>query len=218
VGNVLRRRRGDEIVLVDGEGVVAAAVLCEVSRDRVTARVVSIDRATASTRGSMTLALGVLSSQAMDWAVQKVGEIGCDRFVPVLCQRSQLTHAQARRRLPHWQRVALQTIKQCHRPRCLQVEEPATLEELAHRFLDHGLVGDRYGQTFRKLEEQPPGALLVGPEGGLTSPELDLLAAAGWRRLKLGQFVLRSETAAVVGAAMVLAGLEEQEEGGDGRA
>jgi len=208
VMRVLRRRRGDKVVLADGEGAVASAVLETVTRDGVVARVSSVERHPTPAGCSLVLGVGVLAAQAMDWAVQKAGELGCERLVPLLCERCQHAQTSAQGRMAHWRRISRQTIKQCHRPWCLQIEELTTLQELATRFARRGLVADPHGAHIRDLGLQLPTALAVGPEGGLTPGELALLDAAGWRRLQLGRYVLRSETAVVAGAAVVLGELE----------
>ncbi|MEM6334402.1 MAG: 16S rRNA (uracil(1498)-N(3))-methyltransferase [Planctomycetota bacterium] len=55
--------------------------------------------------------------------------------------------------------------------------------------------------------------VLVGPEGGWTDGERGACEAAGWRRWTVGRGVMRLETAAVVGAAMLVdAGVHSRHE------
>ena len=203
VTGVLRLTAGEALVLADGRGAVATAVIGKAGKRRVTVGISTVVRH-ARPPGDVTVALGVLHSQAMDWAVEKAVEAGANRFIPVLTARSQLGAGTARRRLVHWRRVARQAIKQCHRPWEMNVADPLAFDELAATVpASSGIVADREGCLAWQEGIGPGAVLLVGPEGGLTGEELSLLDRAGWRRMRLGDYVLRAETAVVAGAAML---------------
>lgn len=201
---VLRRSPGQGVVLTDGAGVVAQARLDEAGRGRVVAEVVAVDAA-PPLPAALTLAVGVLHTQAMDVAVQKAVEVGVARLIPVLCERSQLALGAVRRRRAHWQRVADQALKQCRRAWALGIEEPMELAAvLAQTPPGCGIVADPGGRPLAELPAAEAPVLLVGPEGGFAPPEDELLRRGGWSRLVLGPYVLRAETAAVVGAALLV--------------
>ncbi len=201
--SVLRLGIGDTIVLSNGRGTVAAAVIEVRDHHRVTVRI----RTAAhhpEPPGRITVALGILHSQAMDWAVTKAVETGAVRFIPVVTARSQGDRAAARRRLPRWRRIARQAIKQCHRAWEMDVAEPLHLDDLMASVPGgSGVVADREGLVAWRLGVRPGTIFLVGPEGGLTGPERDGLDRAGWRRMTLGPHVLRAETAVTAGTAIV---------------
>jgi 16S rRNA (uracil1498-N3)-methyltransferase len=147
----------------------------------------------------------------MDWAVQKAVEIGVLQLIPVLTKRSQLSLAVARRRLAHWQKVAQQAIKQCHRPWAMELGEVSSFEQLLQwREGSPGVVACVDGEPVDRLSLEAGAMLLIGPEGGLTSSELQLLRERHWCRLRLGRYTLRAETAAVVGAALLTTALESR--------
>ena len=60
------------------------------------------------------------------------------------------------------------------------------------------------GASAAALRPAPDRVLAVGPEGGFSAAEERLFVAAGWQKLSLGPYVLRAETAAVVGAAVLV--------------
>jgi len=207
----LRLRRDDPVTLADGSGRVAEALLRSVSGRKCSAEVTEIFAMQPAVQGEITLALGVLHSQAMDWAVQKSVEIGVSAVIPVLSARSQLGAKASEGRLGHWRRVARQALKQCRRPWQMEVESPHALDELmALRGVRAGLVADPEGCFPSELGHHVPDMLLVGPEGGLTTDEMDRLEAAGWDRLRLGLHVLRADTAAVIGASILVAAHERK--------
>jgi 16S rRNA (uracil1498-N3)-methyltransferase len=101
----------------------------------------------------------------------------------------------------------MQALKQSHRPWAMEITDIRSLVDLvdSDTFGPDGVVADREGVA---LVDLPPSAgrlLMVGPEGGFSPEEGRLFAARGWPRLRLGPNVLRTETAAVVGAAMLVA-------------
>jgi len=199
----LRCRAGDSIMLADGQGSCAEAELIRCVRSDVVAVIGDIVITVEPLRGP-TVALGILHSKAMDWAVQKAVEIGVETFIPVLCERSQGSLSHAENRLEHWRRVALQALKQCRRAWAMRVESPLTMEGILKGQLKPGMVADSEGLTEVSNEDSRGLTLLVGPEGGLTEGERDRLETAGWSTLALGPHVLRAETALVVGGALLM--------------
>jgi 16S rRNA (uracil1498-N3)-methyltransferase len=207
----LRLQAGDRVTLCDGCGRVAEAVLVAVDPRRCEAEVVAGAGPAGEPPRRVVVGLGVLHSQAMDWAVQKCVETGVAVLIPLLVERSQLGARAAESRSDHWRRVALQALKQCRRPWRMEVAGPQTLERLlADMGGAAGLVADPAGKPLPELRGALPDLLVVGPEGGLAPREQHLLAAAGWPGVRLGRWVLRAETAAVVGAAMLIAAHEER--------
>lgn len=201
----LRLRPGDGVILADGCGRTAAAVLQEVSGRRCEAEIREVRTHPSSPDPGVTIALFVLHGQAMDWAVQKAVEIGVATFVPVVGERSQIRLKTASARLGHWRRIARQAIKQCRRPWQMEVVDPCPLADLIGRYRDRcGAVADSAGLRLPELAGAPPDLLVVGPEGGFGHTDLEALARIGWPRIRLGDHVLRAETAAIVGAAFLI--------------
>lgn len=203
--SALRLGVGDAVVLVDGRGTVAPAVLRTASRARVEAEVVEIRVEPPPAHGGVAIALGLLDGRAMDWAVQKCVEVGAGRLIPLLAERSQAGRREATMRGDHWRRISLQAIKQCRRSWAMEVGEGLSPSELvAQTRAECGVLADRAGAGAAALRPAPERVLAVGPEGGFSAAEESLFAVAGWQRLSLGPHVLRAETAAVVGAAVLV--------------
>ena len=203
--SALRRRPGDEIVLADGDGSVAEARLISIERGRVEAEVLSVRHEPEPQSEGVILALGVVGSQAMDWAVQKAVEIGVRRFVPLETDRAQLRGKDLGSRVEHWRRISMQALKQCHRPWAMEIADVIPVRLFVASCSRGGAIADREGCAIGELPGEIGGVLVVGPEGGFTAEENELLKRHGWPRLRLGPHVLRAETAAVVGGAMMVA-------------
>lgn len=202
----LRLRNGDQVVLADGMGRTGAATLVIAGRSVVKAEVTSVELAAPPAGEGVTLALAIIDPRAMDWAVQKAVEIGVRRLLPIVTDHTQAGKRGASGRPDHWRRIALQALKQCRRPWAMEVAEPRPLIGLlAETETAPGVVADPQGVVIGSLPPAAGGILAVGPEGGFSPAEDELFGAHGWARLRLGAHVLRSETAAVVGAAMMVA-------------
>ena len=207
----LRRCPGDEVVLIDGAGMVARAVLRAAKAEVAEAEIVNI-RVEEPQRGEgVTLAMAVVGSRAVDWVIQKAVEIGVRRVLPVVTDRTQVRGGALSGRAEHWRRVALQALKQSHRPWAMEVAEIRPFVEVVdfENFGPDGVVADREGVALADLPPSAGRLLVVGPEGGFSPDEDKLFADRGWPRLRLGVHTLRTETAAVVGAAMLVARDEE---------
>ena len=102
--------------------------------------------------------------------------------------------------------MALQALKQSHRPWGMQVSDAQPLADfLALRNELGGVVADPGGVAIGQLPPAAGRVLAIGPEGGFSAEEMREFSAQGWPRLRLGSNVLRAETAAVVGGAMMVA-------------
>jgi len=99
----------------------------------------------------------------------------------------------------------MQALKQCRRPWAMAVGDVVPLAQLVERSEEGGVAADREGCSIGDLPEGTGGLLVVGPEGGFTAGEGTLFDRHGWQRLRLGSYILRAETAAVVGGAMMVA-------------
>ncbi len=208
---VLRLRPGARLRVFDGSGREHEAELVAAGRGAARARLGAPVAPLPESPLAVTLIQGVCRGERMDLVVQKAVELGAVRILPVLTARSvpRLDGARAERRQAHWQAVAAAAAEQCGRA---VVPEVAPPRPLAAALADATLPAARYlldpaaAEGPRALA--PPGAaaaLLVGPEGGLADGERAAAAAAGFRGLRLGPRVLRTETAGLAALAVLQA-------------
>lgn len=201
----LRLRSGDEVMLADGAGRVAAARLAIAGKAKVEARVTRLRVVPEPEGDGVTLALALIDPKPMDWAVQKSVEIGIRRLQPVISDRTQAGGRAQTARSDHWQRIALQALKQCQRAWAMEILKVEVLSAFVESLEGGGVVADPAGVTLGRLDLPRNRVLAVGPEGGFSAAEDELFNRRGWARLRLGANILRSETAAVVGGAMMVA-------------
>lgn len=200
----LRLASGQRVVLADGAGAVATGELGLPRRGAAEVAVETLEHVPKKTTG-LTLAVGILAGVAMDMVVQKAVELGVLRLVPVACGRSQLSDRRAAARAEHWNRIGRQALKQCRRPWAIELAPALTLTGLVDGVgAERGVVADPCGSSVTELRTGRDTVLLVGPEGGFTPEEERVIGRAGWQKLWLGAHVLRAETAAIAGAAVLV--------------
>lgn len=203
LGTVLRTQPGDTVRLGDGRGVTAEATVVTASRGHLQLQVLS-----RTVQPPPPLVVHVAFApprlQRADWLFEHGTEVGIAVFHPLWTSRTRPQGEKPER----WQKIVHAAAGQCDRaymPRIDPLQELSAFLQRAdlpaHRFV--GAPG-----------AAPPGPadtaagqalLLVGPEGGFTAAELDAAAAAGFVPRGLGPYTLRTETAALVGAALLLA-------------
>jgi 16S rRNA (uracil1498-N3)-methyltransferase len=207
VARVLRLGAGEPLVLFDGRGGEYAAVIETLRKDRV---VVAIGEHSDEERESalrITLAQGIARAERMDLIVQKATELGVQRIVPIAAARSvvRTDEKQAKRKHEHWQSVAAAACEQCGRNRLPAIDPPTHLGAWlsAGPAADAALILSPRADT--TLRSALAGArsidLLIGPEGGLSPDEVATAGSAGFRPVRLGPRILRTETAAIAALA-----------------
>jgi 16S rRNA (uracil1498-N3)-methyltransferase len=209
LGTVLRVRRGEPVSLADGGGVVAQGIVGAVARGQVEVEV-SETFVVPADEPRLTVVQGLPKGRKLDEVVQRLCELGVDRLVPAATARAVKQvdgGGKADRVHARWQAIAVAASQQSRRARVMVVEpvsawpspSPATgvvlweeAEEPLAEVLDRVLPA---------ASEAGELVVAIGPEGGLDRREVE---ASGLAPAALGSTILRTETAAVVGAALVL--------------
>lgn len=212
---VLRLSSGAALAVFDGRGAEHAARITAVRGGEVSVRVGDALEPIPESALSITLVQGVSRAERMDYAIQKATELGVARIVPVLCERSvvKLDERQASAKLGHWQGVAVAAAEQSGRATVPTIEPARRLLDFlanGHRLAGpatlKAVLAPDAGEGLSSMPQHLTAAeLVIGPEGGLTEEETRLAMGSGFRGLKLGPRVLRTETAAAAAIAVLQA-------------
>lgn len=206
---VLRLRGGEEILLLDGSGLLCRCRIASLGKRGGTAHVTQRWREEESAF-PVTLLQGVPKGDKMDLILQKGTELGIARFVPVLTGRSIPAPGGSREggRLERWGRIVREAARQCRRPRLPALDPPVAMAEaLADRREELRLFlwEEESRPLAAVLPEIPPrdAVVLVGPEGGFSCEEAKAAVRGGFLPVRLGPRILRSETAGFVVASIL---------------
>ena len=215
LARVLRAKPGTEADIV-ANGHLFRASIASVSEQEVVFNLVAELSIEASL--PVILLLSVFKFDRMEWAIEKVTELGVTTVVPIIARRTEKHLAQAAaKRVERWRRIAHEAAKQSRRTDVPQIEDPSPLNahleqpSTAHRIV---LAEDECDTTLRQRLEAavaasgsvlPAFELAIGPEGGWAPEELALFIKHQWQTASLGPRILRVETAAITALAVVSA-------------
>jgi 16S rRNA (uracil1498-N3)-methyltransferase len=204
LARVLRLRAGETVTVADGSGAWRPYRIVDVTgAPGVHLEGTGELEQEPTPAEGLAVAFALTKGDKPDLVVQKLTELGVDRIVPVLGDRSvsRPGHDRAGAAVERWRRIAREAARQCRRATLPVVEDLGPLAALSgHPGL---VVAERGGLPAHALGPPPGDELLVviGPEGGLAGPEVDALKP--WARLDLGPHILRAETAALAAAALL---------------
>ena len=194
---VLRLRPGDDVVLFDGAGRSASGELAEGGR-------VLVGEVLVHTRPATTVDVAAAMPKAgrADDMVHMLSQVGVDRFIPLITQRSVVEPGD--KRVERYKLLAIESAKQCGRAYLLEVTGPMNLEQVLDEQHDVRLIAQpqAHGGVARAVTTPGRVLILIGPEGGWTDDELALADRLGAARWQLGPHVMRIETAAVAAGAL----------------
>jgi len=214
---VLRLGPGDGFKVADGQGKGYRVRLSKISSGEIEGIIEEEFILTAEPPVSITLVQGIPKGEKMELIIQKSTELGVKEIIPLLAERSivKLAGEKLEQRRLRWQRVAREAAKQCRRGEVPAVSVPLTLNQVFSR-MPPGAVGimpwEEEGEVSLKqvlptLQEALPGAgifLFIGPEGGFAPREAALAKENGVVTVSLGRRILRTETAALAAATIIL--------------
>lgn len=203
--HVLRLRRGDSLVLVDGSGYRYEGTISQLSSESVQVSIEVRHAPSPPPTPRLVLAYGLSRRTRTEWVLQKATELGVDWIIPVVCERSVSRPSRPERKLERWLAILNQATSQSAREGVPFLSPPlsfeAALEEA--RGADCRLLALPGGQPLSRIQKLHLGprtrcvAMVVGPEGGFSTLEVERATEAGFTTVSLGPTVLRTETAAV---------------------
>jgi 16S rRNA (uracil1498-N3)-methyltransferase len=208
IRRVLRMRSGDPIIVCDGTG---DEIRAEIRFDGKDVWAIPIERRPGRRPPSRSVWLypSALRGDRFTWLLQKVTEIGVAGVVPVLYAHTQPADYAARQ--ARHTAVVREAAEQSERTILPELASPTTYAEALSQCAPDReiclLLDERERTRSLNADLTRAGAVVrifVGPEGGLTDRERALAVSKGLTPVSLGQAILRSETAGMVGVALAL--------------
>ena len=208
---VLRLKDGSPIEALDGHDAWKAVL--HVTDDGAYAELL---QKMTSTEAPVDVALfmGIPKGEKLELIEQKLTELGATRVVPVRMERcvAKIETKDAEKKLARLRKIASEAMKQCGRTEEMAIDEPVSVAEAAKRISDYelGLMlweearGYRLTDAHAETPDARSIAYIVGPEGGISAREAEVFAGAGAKSVTLGPRILRAETAAVAGCAVIM--------------
>jgi 16S rRNA (uracil1498-N3)-methyltransferase len=202
---VLRKAKGDEIVVVDGVGGYYTAKINDPNPRKCEIEFVSKVEGFGKRDYHLHLAVApTKNADRFEWMVEKATEIGVDSITPILCHRSERKQINTGR----LHKIALSAMKQSLKAYCPVVNNLINFDtfikqvEIPNRFIAY--CGEIPGKhLFTLVEPKQSVLVLIGPEGDFSDKEVERAFQLGYNGVSLGQSRLRTETAAMVACNIV---------------
>ncbi|MGH1363520.1 MAG: RsmE family RNA methyltransferase [Calditrichia bacterium] len=202
---VKRLKTGSSVVLVNGSGIKAVATIVEINRRQCICEVESIEEIDPPKAQTLTVAISTIRPNRMDYVAEKLCELGVGHIQFLYTEHTSIRTFKQK----HLTKIAISAMKQSRQAWLSTLSAPIALND----WLKHSNTADlrviaHFHQQATVLSELPSAVrskvLLIGPEGGFSDAEVGMCLSAGFKPLLLGDTILRAETAAVVGAGLLL--------------
>lgn len=206
---VKRYRQGDKILVSDGEGQEYLVLISSASENLVEGQVISTRRKPNEPLLEVTLAFGILKAPRIETLFEKCTEMGVAAFQPLATSRTVPTWEEGEKKMPRFERIIRSAMKQSMRSLTPKILPLVDLGDFLPRINEFDQAVVAWEQAKHKLRERLTRrrirrlALIIGPEGGFASDEIESLVKAGVVPFSLGLRRLRSETAAIAALANV---------------
>ena len=217
ITKVLRLKEGDQVDISDGAHWEYQGIIEDLSPVLATVRIVDKQAFAREPNLKVTLFQGIPKAGKMDTIIQKNVEEGVFAIVPVFMDRTVVVDkGNFQKKIDRWQKISDEAVKQCKRGIIPQISEPVKFDQAAKLMEDFDLVLFPYeNETGRTIKDAlldvkavETVAIVIGPEGGFSDREAEVLKEMGAETVSLGKTILRTETAGLVALAMTMYQLE----------
>ena len=203
--DVLRLRVGDLVNVFDGIGNEFECRVERIEKRSASLSVISkTDPPAAESNLDLTICASILKGDKTDFAVQKLVELGVNRFIPMLSARCDVKPKDAAKRVERWRKIAFEAAKQCGRAKLMSVEEVGNFEQLISNQEGKAILfSERDGEPFAISGKPKSLAAFLGPEGGWDDSEIDLARENKLEIITLSGRIMKADTAAIAISAIL---------------
>ncbi len=211
---VLRTRQDMPIILFNGDGFDYRCKTLDCNTKKTLIAIEEKIQTNNESNLSITLIQGLSRQDRMEATIQKSVELGVNKIIPVICQRSnsRLANDKKAKKLQHWRKVAISACEQSGRSSIPEVTEIIPLNDISTLLKTQAkkfTLNPEANISLKDITNHEQNIeLFIGPEGGLNSDETDFLKKNNFTDIRFGPRILRTETAgpAVISALQMLWG------------
>jgi len=219
ITNVLRLKKEDEIQICDEDTTNNyIAEILEYDKEKVICKILEKIDSKVESNVNITVYQGLPKADKMELIIQKTTEIGVKTIIPVSMERCivKLIPKDEEKKIDRWQKIAEVAAKQSKRDIIPKIEKVQRLEKVCADINGYDLFIVAYEdeerltlkEVLRENNKAKNIAVLIGPEGGIDSKEIDKLKQNGAIVVTLGNRILRTETAPIVISSNIIYELE----------
>ena len=204
---VLRLKTGDKIIVFDQSGYEWDAEIINKKRKSVEIELLDRHKPDVESPVNITLLQSISRSHRMDLVMQKATELGVNSIVPMLTKNMvvKLNAKNTQKKMNHWEKITISAAEQSGRVHLPELLEPRELSEdllneykkEASFFLDTTGSENFSGNVIKNI------SIAIGPEGGFNRDEKNMAEKSGYRIIKTGPRLLRTETAPIMALSIL---------------
>ncbi len=210
---VFRLRLKDHMLLIDGSGMEYEAEITGLSKSKVTVSIIREYSTDTESPVHITVGQCYLKDKKMDTLIRHLTEVGIAKWMPIVSEYSvpQPDSKKMDLRTQRWDMIAKEAVKQCCRTRVPEIVPPVPFlqavgdnssMDLKIIFYEEETVS--LAKTMVSLNQNPLDIfVLLGPEGGFSSKEIELAKSNGFIIASLGPRILRAETASISACTLI---------------
>jgi 16S rRNA (uracil1498-N3)-methyltransferase len=205
VTGVLRMAKEDSLLLTDGKGNRVETAIADDHRKKCVVRVVRRE-AMDQPSSTATIAISLLkNSSRFEWFLEKATELGIRRIIPLICDRTE----KEKFRTDRLRQILISAMIQSQQNWLPDMPEPVKFSDLVRssssynsKLIAHCMEGEK--RDLSAISEKKEAIVLIGPEGDFTPAELQLALENGYSGISLGHTRLRTETAGMTAAVLLV--------------
>lgn len=206
--NVLRLKSSDEIILFNGDGSDYQARFLNLEKRSASVEIIAATLLDNEAPLRICLLMALIANDKFDWVLQKAVELGVHEIIPLYCQNTQRFKGERlESRINHWQKIIISASEQSGRACLMKLHEPQDFAAglaLVDTSDKKYILSPHHAGNISAEEDTPETiALVIGPEGGLTTQEIAVANQNGFQSVLLGKRILRAETAAIAGISVL---------------
>jgi 16S rRNA (uracil1498-N3)-methyltransferase len=210
---VLRLKTGSEILLLDDLGFEYPSRLSEINETRCTAAVQSKQLSQGEPSTRLTLVIGITQREKFELILQKCTEIGVSEIIPFISSRTLVQKSgEIEDKYPRWNRILQEAAEQSHRGKIPQLLPAIKYGEVLNSMKENDALKLVLWEEESEISlksilqgcKSKEVCLVIGPEGGLSTKEVEAAKEHGFTLVTLGKRILRMETAAMIATGLVI--------------
>ena len=197
----LRIKVGEKLKVIDEKEMVYQTEVIDINSSEIKAKIISSHQSFRKLNFNLTLAQGILHSDAQNFVIQKATELGVSSIIPVITDNCAVKKDIAQKKLEKWQKISVEAFKQCERANIPKISSVINLKDIDFTQFDKVIVCSEIERekTFKNvnLKNSQNILLVIGVEGGFSKQEFKFFEEQKFDMISLGNLILKAETAVI---------------------
>jgi len=209
---VMRCQTNDLIEVVNIES--KTKYLVSLNDDGLTGNILNMIDDSSELKHDLILGYGLVKADKLEFVIQKACELGVTKFIPLMMDHSIVSYDDKKldKKMQRWEKIIKEASEQAHRNALMEIVQPIPLSQFIKEESDVSLVAYEKASIDDKISsldlKEQSVKLVIGPEGGISTSEMDLLESNDFKVVSLGKRILRTETAVISALSLIIDNME----------